>query len=88
MAGVMFVITRFAEIGDIGETLQRGDWRFLLLAALVEAIWIVNLGASFEAIYRAIGISENLGRLTLMASAANFRDGSLACDIRKIFVDC
>lgn len=72
MSGVMFVITRFAEIGDIGETLQRGDWRFLSLAALVEAIWIVNLGTSFKAIYRSIGINENLGRLTLMASAANF----------------
>jgi uncharacterized protein (TIRG00374 family) len=72
MVGVMFIITRFAQLEDIVDTLQRGDWRFLLLAALVEGLWIVNMGASFKAIFRALGEFESLGRLILMATAANF----------------
>lgn len=72
MLGVMFVITRFAEINDIYQTLQQGDWRFLLLAALVEILWMFNLGASFKAILRLLGVEESLGRLVLAVMAANF----------------
>ncbi|MBM3145704.1 MAG: flippase-like domain-containing protein [Chloroflexi bacterium] len=72
MVGVMFVLTQFAEIEDILNTIERGDWRFLSLAALVEALWIVNIGASFKAIYRVVGMTERLGRLILLSAAANF----------------
>jgi len=72
MIGIMFVLTRLAEIEDILLTLERGEWRFLGLAALVEMIWIVNIGACFRAIYRILGVREKLGRLILLATAANF----------------
>lgn len=72
MIGIMFILTRLAEIEDIVHTLKRGDWRFLGLAALVEMIWIVNIGTSFKVIYRILGVEEKLGRLILLATAANF----------------
>jgi uncharacterized protein (TIRG00374 family) len=72
MIGIMFVFTQFAEIEDILLTLKRGDWRFLALAALVEMVWVVNIGASFRAIFRSLGVREKLGRLILLATAANF----------------
>lgn len=72
MVGIMFVLTQLAEIEDIVHTLQQGDWRFLVLAFLVEMIWLVNIGTSFHSIYRILGVEEKLGRLILMASAANF----------------
>ncbi len=72
MVGIMFVLTQLAEIEDIVYTLQQGDWRFLVLASLVEVIWLVNIGTSFRSIFRILGVDEKLGRLILLASAANF----------------
>jgi uncharacterized protein (TIRG00374 family) len=72
MVGIMFVLTKFAEIEDIVATLEKGDWRYLGLAAMVEVLWIINIGASFKAIYRVLGVAEKLGRLILLATAANF----------------
>jgi uncharacterized protein (TIRG00374 family) len=72
MIGVMFILTRFAQIEDIHNTLSDGDWRFLALAFLVELLWIVNIGASFSAIFRLLGVSEKFPRLILLAMAANF----------------
>ncbi len=54
------------------DTLKRGDWRFLGLALLVQGAWLVNVAASYRAIYRALGIYEPLERLFLIAAAASF----------------
>lgn len=70
--GFVYVVTKLAEIQNIAETLQRGIWWFILLALLVEILWLVNCGASFRYIYHAMGIEEQLGTLTLIVSAANF----------------
>ncbi len=72
LIGIMFILTRVAEIEDIVHTLKQGDWRFLGIAALVEAIWIVNIGATFKTIFRILGVHEKLRRLILLATAANF----------------
>ena len=72
MIGIMFVLTKVAEIEDIIHTFEQGDWRYLGLAALVELVWIVNIGISFKVIYRIFGVQEKLGRLILLATAANF----------------
>jgi len=70
--GFVYVVAKLAEIQNIALTLQRGIWWFILLALLVEIAWLINCGASFRAIYRAMGIDEQLGTLTLIVSAANF----------------
>lgn len=70
--GFVFVVAKLAEIQNIALTLQRGIWWFLILALLVESLWVINCGASFRSIYRAMGIEEQLGTLALMVSAANF----------------
>ncbi len=72
LLGVVFIIGRYTEIEAIFETLQRGDWRFLLLALVVEAAWLLNVAASYRAIYRAIGVNEKIENLFLAATAANF----------------
>jgi len=72
MVGIMFILTKVAEIEDIIFTLQQGDWRYLVLAALVEMVWIVNIGASFHVVYQMLEVEESLGRLILLATAANF----------------
>ncbi len=54
------------------DTFQRGDWRYLLLALLVEIAWLVNVAASYRAILQATGIEERVEKLFLLATAANF----------------
>lgn len=71
-AGIFFVITQFAQLENIIETVRRGDVRFLLLAVLVQGIWLVNVAALYRAIYRALGIEERLKDMILVAAAANF----------------
>ncbi len=72
LLGFFFVVAKLAEIQNIAETLKRGIWWFVLLALLVELLWVLNCGASFRSIYRAMGIEEQLSTLSLMVSAANF----------------
>ncbi|GAB4578671.1 MAG: hypothetical protein Fur0022_14070 [Anaerolineales bacterium] len=70
--GVVFLLTNLAQVEAVVGTLQRGDWRFLALALVVQGFWLVNVAASYRAIYRALGIYEPLERLFLIAAAASF----------------
>ncbi len=72
LLGFIFVIAKLTEIQNIAETLKKGVWWFVLLALLVELLWVINCGASFRSIYHAMGIEEHLGTLSLIVSAANF----------------
>lgn len=72
LLGFIFIIAKLTEIQSIATTLQRGNWWFLGLALIVEILWFFNSGASFKAIYRAMGIEERVGTLALMYSAAGF----------------
>ncbi len=72
LLGFFYVVAKLAEIQNIAEVLQKGIWWFILLALVVEGLWVLNCGASFRYIYRAIGIEEQLGTLSLIVSAANF----------------
>lgn len=72
LLGVVLIIGRFTEIEAIFDTLQKGDLRFLLLALVIELAWLVNVAASYRAIYRAMGVNEKIENLFLMATAANF----------------
>jgi glycosyltransferase 2 family protein len=71
LLGIIFVISRFTELQSIVETLQRGNLWFLGLALCIEIVWTINCGASFRAIYRAMGIEEQIATLSFMVSAAN-----------------
>jgi len=70
--GFIFIVGKLSELQSIAETLQRGIWWFIGLAFIVEVLWVLNCGASFQAIYRGMGIEEHIGILSLMVTAANF----------------
>lgn len=72
LLGVVFVITRFTEVQAISETLQRGDWRFLILALGVQGLWLVNVAISYRTIFSLLGIEEKVPKLILAAAASNF----------------
>jgi hypothetical protein len=72
LLGIVFIFTRLAEVQVVVETLQRGDWRFILLAIGIEVVWMFNVAVSYQTIYRTMGLEEKLGRLVLMATAGYF----------------
>lgn len=72
MLGVIFIIGQFSEVQSILQTLQKGDWRYLGLAFLVQTIWMGNVAASYGIIYRLLNLSEPLGVLFNLAASANF----------------
>src|SRR4030067_1465003 len=72
LVGFLFVLSQFAELRLVQEAFKRADPRWLALGALVHLIWLLNLGASFDAIYRMLGMRENILHLALVATAAQF----------------
>jgi uncharacterized protein (TIRG00374 family) len=70
--GIVFIITRFAEVQSIVETLQKGDWRFLMLALGLEIVWLFCVAATFQKIFHAMGLEEKLKKLAVLVCAANF----------------
>ena len=72
LIGIVFIITRFAEMQSIVETLQKGDLRFLLLAMGIEVVWIWCVAATYQKIFYAMGLDEKIKKLMILVSAANF----------------
>lgn len=70
--GVLYIILKFAEVQAIAGTLQKGDWRFLLLALGVILLWMVANAFNFRYIYLALGIYETFKKLFLMSTAVFF----------------
>ena len=72
LLGVIFIIGQLSEVQSIIETLQQGDWRFLIIAFLVQTVWLGNVALSYWAIYRLLNLSEKTFTLFNLAAAANF----------------
>jgi glycosyltransferase 2 family protein len=70
--GVLFIMARIAEVQTIAETMQRGDWRYVLLAVGLVSLWLLTVAFSYKAIYSALGLNEQVKLLLPMASAAIF----------------
>jgi hypothetical protein len=72
LLAVYFLLTRFTEVEQVAQTLQRGDVKWILLAIGLHFVWLVNLAASFRSCYRLLGIDETIERLLLLSLGANF----------------
>jgi hypothetical protein len=72
LLAVLFVIVQFSEVEAILNTFSHGDWRYLLLAISIEALWMVNVAISYKYIFRITGIQEKMGKMLILGAAANF----------------
>jgi uncharacterized protein (TIRG00374 family) len=70
--GAGLVALSFGELENTLATLKQAHLRYLALALVLEALWMGNVGLTYKAIYRLLGIEESRGRLTLVAAASNF----------------
>ncbi|MFN2197467.1 MAG: YbhN family protein [Anaerolineales bacterium] len=72
LLGIIFLIGQFSEVQTILQTLQKGDWRYLSLAFLVQMAWMGCVAASYWVIYRLLNLQEKFSVLFNLAAAANF----------------
>ena len=72
LLAAIFFIGKLTEVQAIGETLQRGDLRFLFIALIIQLTWFLNVAISYQVIYRMLGLKEKTLNLLLASSAANF----------------
>lgn len=72
LLGVIFFISRFTEVQNIGAILRQGDWYFMVLALILELLFLLNQGFTYSAIYQSLGIEENRLHMFMVASAAYF----------------
>jgi uncharacterized protein (TIRG00374 family) len=71
LLAVFFVLINLAEVQAVLETLQRGDWRFILLAFGVQLLWTLDVAACYHTVYRAIDLDEDISHLLLAVAGAN-----------------
>ena len=69
---VAYVVVSFTEIENIATSLSKGNWPFLLLAFCIEMICLVNNSVTYRAIFRLVGVTENLKQLFLLSTASTF----------------
>jgi glycosyltransferase 2 family protein len=72
LLAVVFVIGRTTEVQSILETLQRGDWRYLLLAFIFQSAALLASSFSYKTIYSTLGLKERISSLLPMTAAAYF----------------
>jgi|WetSurMetagenome_2_1015567.scaffolds.fasta_scaffold101164_2 glycosyltransferase 2 family protein len=70
--GIIFLFSRFTEIQNVAETLQRGVIWFIIAAILIEAFWYINVAASYRYIYQSLGMEEKISRLVMLSLGAYF----------------
>jgi uncharacterized protein (TIRG00374 family) len=67
-----FIYLSFGEIQSSLQTLQQGNFWFILLAILIQCGWFVVTGFTYLTLYRILGMDETIFRVALMSAAANF----------------
>ncbi len=70
--GVALVILSFGELGNILQTVKRGNPWYLLLALCIQFAWFFVIGRMFRSIFRLLGMDESTLTLSLIAVAVTF----------------
>ena len=70
--GAAFVYLSFGELRTILETLQQGNFWFVLIALMIQFGWFVVIGLTFRSLYLFLGIEETIYKLALLSAAVNF----------------
>jgi uncharacterized protein (TIRG00374 family) len=72
LLAILFIIGRQADVTQVVETFQRGKPHWLLLAALIHLVAILNNGVTIRSIYRLLGLAEGVRRTAMLWCASVF----------------
>ena len=70
--GVVLIYFSFGELESIVETLQRGNFWFVLLAVVLQLAWYLVAGLNYQTLYNLLGMRESVYKLSLLSASANF----------------
>ena len=70
--GAAFVYLSFGELESILQTLQHGNFWFLLLAVFIQCTWFLMMGLIYKSLYQVLDMDESINRLSLLSVAATF----------------
>jgi len=71
-ACLFYVFNSLDEVQQVAQSLQQGNWRWMLLATAVHILWLLSNGWCFQSLYKLLGINESIHRLALLSISANF----------------
>jgi uncharacterized protein (TIRG00374 family) len=69
---VWVVISRFAQIRQLAETLAQGRWQWVLVAGLLQAISYLAFAAMFQGGFRAVSVYYHFGDILAVTLASIF----------------
>jgi uncharacterized protein (TIRG00374 family) len=70
--GAALIYLSLSEIESILETLQRGNFWFILLAIGFQLAWYGVAGLNYQTLYQMLGMRESIYKLSLLYASANF----------------
>ena len=70
--GGLFIYSRIAEVKDTAETIRNGHLGYILLAVVLEILWLLNVALSFRSIFKSMGMDIPYERMIIACAAANF----------------
>jgi glycosyltransferase 2 family protein len=70
--GAALIYISLSEIESVVETLQKGNFWFILLAILIQCAWFVVAGLNYQSLYHLLGMRETVYKLLLLSASANF----------------
>jgi glycosyltransferase 2 family protein len=72
LLAVYLAISRFTEVQQVAETLQRGNGWWLALGFGLQLAWLVNNALILRAVYRLLGLEAHLGHLLPLVISNTF----------------
>jgi len=69
---VFFLLTRLTEISEIVNILSTSNWLYVGCAVIFEALWLINLGFTYQSIYDLLGLRSKKQRMVALTASANF----------------
>lgn len=72
LLGLALLWSQLAQVQLIFETLQRGNWLWLLLAILVQQVWLINTTLTYRALYRLLDMRVSWRHLLPLVVTSNF----------------
>ncbi|KPL73563.1 hypothetical protein ADN00_14565 [Ornatilinea apprima] len=78
LLAIIFVFSRFTEVTEMVDILQRAQPEYLALALLAEGLWLLNVGLAYRVNYRLLDMDKPLKHMVLMSAAANNFVGIIA----------
>ena len=70
--GATFIVLYFSELQQIFTTIQRANPWYLAMALVIQGLWFIIVGLTYQSIYNLLGLKESRRHMILLAIAANF----------------